>query len=945
MKRFFSLILSLVIIATLFVGITPPAQAADLIGDLLNNYFFKKGYMDELFNEENCVAKEIPCGAGTQDALVMYNIYEISGAALQASSIYQKMNAIEDFQVMLIDPNETYYTIKFFGNGEMKDYERAGSGIAPWTATTYTLPNGEVMHPDQQLIAAYVEGKNSNGKGGVRNVGNCAFFGLDSLYAVFLGDTVTRIGERAFESNESLSAINMPSVLETMGERAFYGCDKLTFWRAGNTKLTEISQRAFYGCSLLEAVQFPGNLKVIDEMAFAWCHVLGDESFNFPSSLTTIKTGAFMFDTHIGRVNELTIPSNVMTIGDLAFFCCFGLGKGENIGLNFSSGTTPLTIGKAAFAGCRELKTLQLPARLVRIKDGAFAACERLKNVLFSSDVNSGTATGPYIEQNAFTSLQGTAATAIDYVGAYMSSEDSLPLAGYDDDEKDAFYSLTEMTPLEDAAFQCLPAKDILAASSLERSFPENCIVHYPTKEYNATANTKWQGALDPGATTWKGYPTEGDWTGHFHAYEVTETKEATHTQDGFTRYTCSICKDSYTETIEKGHQFEEYNRVDPTCTEPGAVVYHCTREGCSYPNGFYYETLPALGHDESTIVTVKEATCTEDGLRQGYCSRCKQYINEIIPAKGHNMTLMTVVPATCSHDGYAYGFCIDCMKTIPEDDPIILPASGVEHQWDAGRIAAQPTCTDPGVRIFTCSVCGDTKTETIPATGHDWGEWVVVKEPTKNEPGLKQRVCKNDPSHIQTEEIPATGVCDGGASCPSRKFVDVDHSPDCWYHEPVDWAVENNITAGVNATHFDPNGKCTRSQAVTFLWRAKGMPEPTATTSPFSDVPEDSWYFKPVLWAVENNITAGVGGGRFDPEGTCTRSQIVTFLWRMAGQPAPQGTASGFSDVPAGEWFADPVAWAVENGITSGYPDGRFGPNDNCTRAQIVTFLWRKFG
>ena len=192
--------------------------------------------------------------------------------------------------------------------------------------------------------------------------------------------------------------------------------------------------------------------------------------------------------------------------------------------------------------------------------------------------------------------------------------------------------------------------------------------------------------------------------------------------------------------------------------------------------------------------------------------------------------------------------------------------------------------------------------------------------------------------------ETPDPGKCDGGANCPSRKFVDVDRSPDCWYHEPVDWAVVNNITAGVNATHFDPDGKCTRAQAVTFLWRAKGMPEPKTTVNPFSDVSEDSWYYKPVLWAVENNITAGVGGGRFDPDGTCTRSQIVTFLWRTAGQPAPQGTATSFSDVPADVWYADAVAWAVENNITSGVGGGRFDPDGTCIRSQIVTFLFRAF-
>lgn len=135
-------------------------------------------------------------------------------------------------------------------------------------------------------------------------------------------------------------------------------------------------------------------------------------------------------------------------------------------------------------------------------------------------------------------------------------------------------------------------------------------------------------------------------------------------------------------------------------------------------------------------------------------------------------------------------------------------------------------------------------------------------------------------------------------------------------------------------------DGICTRAQAVTFLWRAAGSPAPKSMNS-FADVPADAYYAKAVAWAVENGITSGTGGGKFSPDATCTRAQIVTFLYRAAGSPAVSG-GSVFSDVKAGAYYADAVTWAANKGITGGIGNGLFGSDNNCTRAQIVTFLYR---
>ena len=174
----------------------------------------------------------------------------------------------------------------------------------------------------------------------------------------------------------------------------------------------------------------------------------------------------------------------------------------------------------------------------------------------------------------------------------------------------------------------------------------------------------------------------------------------------------------------------------------------------------------------------------------------------------------------------------------------------------------------------------------------------------------------------------------------PAGKHPFTDIPSGAYYENAVIWAADKGITGGTSATTFAPNGICTRAQAVTFLWRAAGSPAPKSMNS-FADVPADAYYAKAVAWAVENGITSGTGGGKFSPDATCTRAQIVTFLYRAAGSPAVSG-GSVFSDVKAGAYYADAVTWAANKGITGGIGNGLFGSDNNCTRAQIVTFLYR---
>ncbi len=169
--------------------------------------------------------------------------------------------------------------------------------------------------------------------------------------------------------------------------------------------------------------------------------------------------------------------------------------------------------------------------------------------------------------------------------------------------------------------------------------------------------------------------------------------------------------------------------------------------------------------------------------------------------------------------------------------------------------------------------------------------------------------------------------------------FTDV--KAGAYYEDAVKWAVDKAVTSGKTVTTFAPNESCTRAQAVTFLWRAAGSPEPTASEMAFTDVKADSYYYKAVLWAVENKITSGMSDTLFAPDATCSRSQIVTFLYRM--QNSPESKAENpFTDVKADAYYANAVLWAVENGVTTGASATTFDPAGDCTRGQIVTFLYR---
>ncbi len=234
----------------------------------------------------------------------------------------------------------------------------------------------------------------------------------------------------------------------------------------------------------------------------------------------------------------------------------------------------------------------------------------------------------------------------------------------------------------------------------------------------------------------------------------------------------------------------------------------------------------------------------------------------------------------------------------------VIVAGGDAPHEHSYTAVVTEPTCTEPGFTTYTCS-CGESyAADETPALGHDWNGTVCNR-------------------------------CDAKRENP---FVDVPE--DSYYINPVLWAVEKEITAGTSTTTFSPDDACTRAQVVTFLWRAYGSIEPTSTVNPFTDVKESDYFYKAVLWAVENGITAGTTNTTFGSDDICTRAQVVTFLWAAAGRQESSAAVT-FTDVYPSDYYYTAVAWALENEVTSGVGGNRFGSNETCTRAHVVTFLY----
>lgn len=942
-KRVLSLLLCFVLAAGLLSVCAPPAQAGT-IADAFELFIKQPGQIKKLFNRE---VAHGDCGPAGDEASVHYKIYEVTNpTVVQDNPFLQQIWQIHDYR-----EDAQYYGVYIFGDGKMADYAATGQK-APWMGNveiTEYNDKGKVIGTtvvenlgEEYLALAYIaDGTDEEWDGrterysGVTNVGAYAFKDCRYLTCMFLNDDITTIGDHAFYKDEYLSAINMPRKLELIDKYAFYGCDTLTFVRARNcSRLRRIEDHAFYSCTMLAELRLPEGLTYIGPWAFAWDRILGQEdtTLGLPSSLQTISTGAFAFVNHHKNLN---IPANVTSIGDYAFMCDYYMNN-----LTFSPGDKKLTIGKAAFFGDNHMKSVDLSNRVAQIDRCAFAGCEMLEEAYFGDKIDT-------IEGRAFTSLDNAMKIAVEGVlNGILRPDDTEQNADQAGDISTALNMIAKVTKLKRAIFKNDPAKSIYGAADSNRSFPDDCVVYYPQGSYTWLAELKDDG-------TWQGYQT-GFWHGD-HIAAFTDTVVApTCTEQGYTHHVCTVKGCTYapvddTYVAATDHTWVNTQTLPPTCTEQGTAFYKCSVCGATRT-----EKIAPLGHDLSRCDLKPAATCTQPGRAVGTCARCGVQIDEVIPAKGHDYSYAeTSVAPTCTEPGHYKGTCPTCGKDY--DD--VVPALG--HDWGEWVTSIEPTVSTVGYRYHVCNRdgCGYREGEDIPKLHtHTWDAGVVTQKPTAAEPGVRTYTCTVC-GQTRTEAIPATGVpetCNGGPACPGYAFRDMP-APSIWSHAGLDYCITHGYIAGTSATTVTPDGECTRAMIVSILYRVQGEPEKVngyelkKLAPPFDDVERGRWYTDAIWWAKLTGVVSGMSPSTFAPDDPITRAQLAVILYNYTQQFAPgslteTGSLTGFPDagsVPS--WARTAMAWAVGNGLISGVGENGVSylrPEGCATRAQVATIL-----
>ena len=635
-----------------------------------------------------------------------------------------------------------------------------------------------------------------------------------------------------------------------------------------------------------------------------------------PESVTRIgRYGIAM----CSKLTGMSIPKGVTEIGD------FGLAGNGLTAVTLPDGLQSL--GRGAFDTCTSLTNTTLPAAITAVPGKCFANCTKLLNVKYAGTVTA-------IGERAFEGCKSLTAAPIPETVTELGAS--------------AFTGCTALTDvtlpagvaaIPDGCFQgCIALKDMKlpgTVTSVGHNAFTGCTALGDVRCYGAPPTVQPAGAaehsFEPAIVTihYNPDPVYG-WTlgadGKWQGYTVSSKGACLHT----------------------GYGTHE-NTVPATCGEAGRTETICDNCGEVVST----KEIPATGAhtwDNGTVTT--EPTETTPGVRTFTCAVCGQTRTETIPATGvHDYQFTRNVAPTCTADGYDLYTCSGCGATEKRNSK---PALG--HKWDSGTVTTEPTETTPGVRTFTCTVCGEVKTETIPATGahtHKWDAGKVTTEPTATTPGVRTYTCTIC-GLTKEEVIPPTGgstVCPGGPSCPSYGFRDV-AGPADWSHEGIDYCVRRSLMVGTGVGTFSPDMACSRAQIVQILYNLSGDKTDYGNYYlPFTDVAPGDWFYEAVAWAYANDIVAGTSASTFAPNDVITREQMAVILYGYTAKFAPEftGNAASLSTFPdagsVANWAYTAMSWAVGNGLISGMGSGGvsyLAPQGSATRAQASAIIMR---
>lgn len=841
---------------------------------------------------------------------------------------------------------------------------------------TVQLPSSLTLI-SEELFAECDNLKNLSIPDTVTEIGANAFLRCKAFSLETLPSGIQRIGAAAFENCGNIESLALPGTLESIGEAAFNGTaiDKASFdgtpekWVAiggdacgiardkidflehicnfSGWEYDEHKHRQSCSCGKTQNEgEHTGDGDTCTVCDAALSAALDSGSIGDGLSWSLSRSGvltisgsgkmpdfssvanAAPWDKQKDKIQSVVIESGVQSISGSAFSGCTALEKVSisdtvaQIDLNAFDGCTALaefevaadnkafsSDGGVLFSADKKLlrcpvgkaADYTVPSGTVAIAGGAFKDCAKLESLVIPDSVIS-------IGESAFENCAAlkritlpkniTKLEASCFSGCAALAEIALPDGLKALGEK-VFSGCAALKSVRiPAEVTVIPTEAFYGCSSLESiTIPKN-VSHINERAFDGCTALKKVDYLG----------SDTDWS---QVTKETGNNALDNAEKSFTR---TDHEHKYTDTV-----------IPPTCTERGCTVHLCAcgdkREdsytpplGHSYKGGIcvrcgILDPNKDTPHKHDFIPIVTKPTCLTEGFTTYTCSCGECYTKDYVSAVGHKTQLQNAKAVGCLTGGYTGDeVCTVCGKVFKQGSVIFA----LGHDPQPARVKA-PTCTESGYTgDLICMRCGDMTQigKTVAAAGHKFFGGVCSVCGTKG-----------------AEAVP--------------EFDDV--KPGAFYFDAVQWAVENGITNGTGKNTFSPNDVCSRYQIVMFLWRAAGQPEAKAAVS-FADVKPGDIFYEAVQWAVERGITKGTSSTSFSPFAPCTRGQIVTFLYRSAGSPKVSG-ACNFSDVSSGSFCHDAVIWASSEGITNGTSAGRFSPNEGCTRAQVVTFLYRASG
>ena len=769
----------------------------------------------------------------------------------------------------------------------------------------------EALHGDFTSIT-FAEGSK------LESIGDQAFRGCD-ITSMTLPSTVKSLGHRVFQACDSLASVEIPASVTEIQTDTFDGYfDADANEGEGNVAFAEgsifkLQDGVLYDSENLirvldwqENVVAPEGIKYIGADAFnAYSTQTPNnmetlKSITLPESLVSIGKTAFRA---CKSLKSITIPKNVSEIGGGAFSSCSSLTSVEILGpvkeLTGTSGVfsgctalknvtlpdTLTSLGNGAFNGCKALEEINLPKGLTEIGREAFNGCESLKEAIIPSGVTK-------IPDFAFT-------------GCLALEKVELP-EGITSIGEYAFDLTVDKTGNDDFVNENPKLKFINIPSTVT-SISGNFLGG--VKANGGTALI-FEGNTPPSFETDALAGISGEGVNQPTVYYPAEAVEA-YTAEG-----SALVTNNLVSAPEEGE--ENNNQYSLTVTPSATSVYENNTISFTVESTLPQDAALTVESSDTTVATAAlssdQKSITVTGVKEGTATITVSIKLGDVVLDSDSVTV-TVDERGTSGGGGGGG--------SSSSGDYIVSVDKTTH----GKVTVSPSRADKG----------DTVTITVkPDTGYELDE-LTVTDKNGNEIKLTEKADNKFTFKMPGSKVTVETSFKLIETEPENPFTDI--SKNDYFYDAVLWAADKGITSGVTDTLFAPNSSCTRAQMVTFLWRANGSPVVDYAMN-FTDVPADAYYTDAVRWAVSEGITSGTSATTFAPDMTVTRAQTVTFLYRAAGTPAVSG--GSFADVAADAYYADAVAWAVKEGITSGTGGNSFSPDAPCTRGQIVTFLYR---